>query len=83
MATVMLKIAGRSFRLECGPGEEHRLVLLADDLQNRLDALVRDFGAVGIDRLLLMAALMISDELYEAREKLAELETLERPREVA
>jgi cell division protein ZapA len=67
MAAVSLTLNGRTFRLACGDGEEHRLVALADDLQQRLDRLVKAYGNIGTERLLLMAALMINDELFEAR----------------
>lgn len=74
MANVTLILQGRAFKLACGPGEEHRLVALAADLQQRLEKLTREFGAVSTERLLLMVALMINDELFEARARLVEAE---------
>ncbi|MFM2421999.1 MAG: hypothetical protein RL291_529 [Pseudomonadota bacterium] len=74
MASVTLTVNGRAFKLQCGDGEEHRLVTLAEDLQARVTKLSREFGAIGTDRLLLMAALMIGDELLETKAKLADAE---------
>jgi cell division protein ZapA (FtsZ GTPase activity inhibitor) len=42
-------------------------------VSRRIDQLSIEFGHVGDERLLLMAALLISDELLEARAKLATL----------
>jgi len=36
------------------------------------DSLIAEFGQVGDDRLLAMAALMIADELFDAREAIKE-----------
>lgn len=53
--------------MSCGEGEEQRLADLTAHVQKHIDILVGDFGQVGDDRLLLMAALKIADELWDAR----------------
>lgn len=70
MAEVTITLNGRTYRLECGDGEEEHLLSLSDMVGDRLDGLKKQFGQVGDDRLLLMAALMIADELSEAKKKL-------------
>ncbi|MBU2582321.1 MAG: cell division protein ZapA [Alphaproteobacteria bacterium] len=68
MGKVTTTINGRSYRLNCADGEEDRLNAIADYLREKVDGLVGEFGQVGDDRLLAMAALMIADELFDARE---------------
>lgn len=72
MGKVTATINGRSYRLNCADGQEERLKLVADYLRDKVDALIEEFGQVGEDRLLAMAALMIADELFDAREAVKE-----------
>jgi cell division protein ZapA len=66
MGQVAITVNGRSYRFDCGDGEEPRLTELADYVKSRLEALAREHGNVGEGRLLLMAALTIADELWDA-----------------
>jgi len=70
MGQITISLNGRSYRLSCGDGEEDRLRELADYVCQRIDELAGDFKQVGDDRLLVMAALMVTDELFDAREAL-------------
>jgi cell division protein ZapA len=70
MSQVTVTLNGRTFRLRCGDGEEERLMTLAAYLGERIDSLVAEFGQVGDDRLLMMAGLLITDELFDLREQL-------------
>ena len=67
MAQVTLTLNGRSYRVGCGDGEEARLDELGVHVREKMDTVVRDFGQVGEARVLLLAALLITDELYDAR----------------
>lgn len=71
MAQVTVTLNGRKYRLTCGDGEEPRLLALAEHLSGHVERLAVEFGQVGSDRLLLMAALHIADELFDARAALA------------
>jgi len=73
MAEVTITLNGRTYRLECGDGEEEHLLSLSDMVGERLDGLKKQFGQVGDDRLLLMTALMIADELSETNQKIDDL----------
>lgn len=75
MGQVTVIVNGRTYRLACGDGEEGRLVDLAEHVRQRIDDLSYEFGHAGDDRLLLMATLMITDELWETKARLAALET--------
>lgn len=74
MGQVAVTLNGRTYRLRCGDGEEERLLSLAAHVRGRIDALVAEFGQAGDERLLLMAALLIADELLDSRDKIATLE---------
>lgn len=67
MGQVAVNLNGRSYRFDCGDGEEPRLKELAAHVKHRYDSLVREYGNVGEDRLMLMTALLIADELWDAR----------------
>jgi cell division protein ZapA len=74
MADVSVNIGGRSFRMACGDGEEQHLIGLAADLDSRITRLRAHFGEVGDTRLLIMAALTLSDELSEQKRRNASAE---------
>jgi cell division protein ZapA len=75
MGQVSVTLNGRTYRLECGEGEETHLIALAEYLSSHVDTMRRKFGQVGDDRLILMASLLVTDELWEARRQLQELKT--------
>ena len=66
MGTVAITVNGRSFRFECGDGEEARLRELAAYVKSRMDGLKREHGNIDEGRLLLMTALLIADDLWDA-----------------
>ena len=70
MGQVTVTLNGRSYRLRCGDGEEQSLLALADHVRSKLNGLVQQFGQAGEDRLLLMSALLIADELWDAKARL-------------
>jgi len=72
MGQVAVNVNGRSYRFDCGDGEESRLQELAAYVRGRIEALGRQYGNIGDERLLLMAALLITDELLDARGVAAE-----------
>jgi cell division protein ZapA len=73
MGQVAVNMNGRLYRFDCGDGEEVRLEELATYVKARIDALAQEYGNVGDDRLMLTAALLIADELMDARAVLAEM----------
>ena len=70
MAEVTVDIAGRSYRLGCDEGEEGYLIDLATTIDGDARALQRQFGNMSEGRLMLMAALMVSDRLTETTRQL-------------
>lgn len=73
MGQVSVSLNGRAYRLECSEGEEAHLVELAEYLGSHVDTMRRKFGQVGDDRLILMASLVVTDELWELRRELEEM----------
>ena len=69
-----MTIAGRSYRMVCGDGDEPRLERLAALFDGKIDEMRGAFGEIGDMRLHVMAALTIADELHETKERLGSLE---------
>lgn len=66
MAQVDVTINNRSYRIACDDGQEEHLVRLADFVDRRVQDLADSVGQVGDARLLVMASLLIADELSES-----------------
>lgn len=73
MADVAINFNGRSYRFACGDNEVQRLEEIAKYLTAKLENLMHEHGNVGDERLMLMAALTIADELFDARADVDEL----------
>ncbi len=56
--------------MSCEDGEEPRIHALAAHFSARADGLAESFPRMPADHLFLMAALLVTDELFEAREEL-------------
>ncbi len=67
MGQVAITLNDRTYRLVCDDGEEDRLVDLAGYVKAKIERLQTEVGHVGDERLMLMAALMIADELFDAK----------------
>ncbi|MGA0563359.1 cell division protein ZapA [Ancylobacter sp. VNQ12] len=74
MAHVTVTIAGRAYRMACDDGQEEHLTRLGEEVDARIDQLRAAFGEIGDQRLSVMAAITIADELSEARRKIRALE---------
>jgi cell division protein ZapA len=68
MAQVTVTINGRNYPIACNAGEENRIGELARYVDGKVKGFAKEFGAVGEARLLLLTALILADELAEARE---------------
>lgn len=75
MGQVEVTINGRPYQVACDDGEEDHLVDLAKQVDKRVDELAESLGQVGEARLILMAGLLLADELSEAQGKAGALET--------
>ena len=61
MGQVSVTLNGRTYRLECGAGEEAHLIALSEYLASHMETMKHKFGQVGDDRLILMASLMVTE----------------------
>jgi cell division protein ZapA len=68
MPQVSLTINGRVYPIACNDGEEERIAKLGRELDGRVTGFARQVGQAGEARLLVLAALVLADELAEARE---------------
>ena len=78
MAQVSVTINGRSYQIACDDGQEANLTRLADYVDKRVGELVAAVGQVGDDRLLVMASLLVADELSDAVTRLDGLDESKR-----
>ncbi len=74
MNHVNVSINGRQYRMACADDEEAQLAQLAEDLDSRIRGLRQKFGEIGDQRLEVMAALMVADELLDAHSRIQALE---------
>ena len=70
MGQVTVPVNGRSFTITCDDGEEPRIRRLAQYVDAKVAEFVARVGQVGEARLLLLAALVIADELSDANDAL-------------
>ena len=70
MAQLSLMVNGRTFAITCEDGQETRIRRLGQYVDAKVTEFVRGIGQVGEARLLLLAALVIADELADAEESL-------------
>jgi len=75
MAQVEVTVNGRQYIVACEDGKEEHLLELADYLDRSVTELVQSIGQVGEARLMLMAGLLIADELFDSRNLIIKLES--------
>lgn len=73
MAQVSVVINGKSYRIACDDGEEPHLLTLAELVDKRVTQLVSSIGQIDHTRLLVMASLVIADELGDTKSEIATL----------
>ena len=70
MGQIVVKVNGRDFPLSCADGQEARIRRLAQYVDAKIGEFVKTIGQVGEARLILLAAIVIADELSDANEAL-------------
>ncbi len=87
MAQVSVSIDGKIYRMACDEGQEQHLTDLATRFDRYVTHLKSSFGEIGDQRLVVMAGIMVMDELVEQQKKLkgmeSEVETLRKTRDDA
>ncbi len=64
MAQVTLRINGYSYLVGCEDGQERHLEAMGAAVQSRIDS-IKTLGQTGEARLLMLAALLLADELHD------------------
>ena len=66
-ARVTVTINGRHYQIACDDGQEGHLMRLAEYVDKRVAQLVAAVGQAGDAQLLVMASLLVADELMDAQ----------------
>jgi cell division protein ZapA len=82
MSQVSVTINKRSYTIACDDGQEGHLHSLAANVDGRITELVAGMGQIGDQRLLVMASLLLADELEDVRAENARLSDASRPSDV-
>lgn len=70
MALVNVMVNGRAYTIACDDGEEDHLRQMAAMVDSKVREVLETVGQVGDQRLMLMAALLMADEAFEAQQRL-------------
>lgn len=73
MPSIKTTIAGKEYTLACEDGQETHLDSLVRTVDNRATQLTRQLGKVPENMLLLYTALMVADELHDAKREMRKL----------
>lgn len=71
MTQVAVTINGRNYSIACDEGQEPQVEKLAQYVNGKVEGLVQSVGQIGEPRLLMMASLIIADELSDLREEIS------------
>jgi cell division protein ZapA len=77
LARVSVTINGRKYQIACEDGQEAHLARLASYVDNRISELVASVGQIGDSQLLVMASLLIADEMSDAYRELETMRSME------
>lgn len=74
MAQISVDVNGRPYAVGCEDGQEAHLIDLAKVFDHQVRQVSQDMGQLGDTRLFLMGALLLADELADAKSRLAALQ---------
>ena len=70
MAQVTIRINGYAYTVGCEDGQEQHLTQMAAEIEQRINSIKAIGGQSGEARLLMLAALLLADELHDTRRAL-------------
>ena len=70
MSQVEITINGRQYRVSCEDGQEEHLTELAKYFDGKMHGLIEEVGQIGDTSQMVMAGLLIADELSDAKQEL-------------
>ena len=65
MAQVTIRINGYAYTVGCQDGEEEHLEAMANEVERRIETIRGAAGPSGESRMLVMASLLMADDLFE------------------
>jgi cell division protein ZapA len=68
MAHVTIRINGYAYTVGCEDGQEQHLTQMAAEIEQRINSIKAIGGQSGEARLLMLAALLLADELHDQRQ---------------
>ena len=75
LSIVPIRINGKDYQVACDDGEEDRLLMLAGEVDDRIQSLIFNMkNKPGEPMALLLAGLMMSDELIEKQKEIDDLQ---------
>jgi cell division protein ZapA len=74
MSQITIDVNGRPYTVGCEDGQEHHLLELARLFDRQVRQVSQDMGQLGDTRLFLMGALLLADELADARGRLTNVQ---------
>ena len=74
MGQINVEVNGRPYAVGCEDGQEQHLLDLAKLFDHQVRQVSQDMGQLGDTRLFLMGALLLADELADARGRLGGLQ---------
>ncbi|HEX3573217.1 MAG TPA: cell division protein ZapA, partial [Rhodopila sp.] len=70
MAQVTLRINGYAYTIGCKDGEEKHLEAMGAEVSRRIEGVRTAAGPSGEARMLVMAALLMADDIFDLRSRL-------------
>ena len=74
-SNVTVTINGSDYPMACAPGEEDKVKALGERINSVASQIAAASGSIGESRLLVMAALILTDQLSELEQKSSSSET--------
>ena len=71
MPEIVVNINDQDYAIVCDPGEENHLKQLSSRIDFKVRELTKRFGKIGETRLMVMASLLIADEIHDLNQKLS------------
>lgn len=75
MAQVTITIDNKQYRMACDEGQEEHLMEMGQKFDRYVTYLKGSFGEIGDQRLTIMAAIMVMDELSELQRRIKGMES--------
>jgi len=74
MPQVTVEVNGRAYRLSCGEGEQDHVLSLSKRIDRHSNSITLNKAPANEGRNMLLAALMVADELHEKEQRVTALE---------